>query len=87
MYMKHLLGAAAALMLGTASFAYADTIKLEPGKATDMVLLPKFLGILVFDQLGEVLLVHLHHRLDILGTPLEGLLAFDPADYAQGTTA
>lgn len=53
MHMKHLLGAAAALMLGTASFAYADTIKLEPGKATDMVLLPKFLGILVFDQANE----------------------------------
>lgn len=33
----------------------------------------------LFAQLGEVLLVHLHHRLDILGTPLEGLLAFDPA--------
>jgi transcriptional regulator of acetoin/glycerol metabolism len=33
----------------------------------------------MFAQLGDVLLVHLHHRLDILGTPLEGLLAFDPA--------
>ena len=52
--MKHvLLGAAAALMLTTANFAYADTIKLEPGKETNMVLLPKFLGILVFDQANE----------------------------------
>lgn len=33
----------------------------------------------MFAQLGDVLLVHLHHRLDILGTPLEGLMAFDPA--------
>ena len=48
-----LLGAAAALMLTTANFAYADTIKLEPGKETNMVLLPKFLGILVFDQANE----------------------------------
>ena len=52
--MKHvLLGAAAAMMLTTANFAYADTIKLEPGKETNMVLLPKFLGILVFDQANE----------------------------------
>ncbi|MDB5657417.1 MAG: putative rhamnose transport system, substrate-binding protein RhaS [Cypionkella sp.] len=52
--MKHvLLGAAAAMMLSTANFAYADTIKLEPGKETNMVLLPKFLGILVFDQANE----------------------------------
>ena len=29
----------------------------------------------LFAQLGDVLLVHLHYRLDILGTPLEGLLA------------
>lgn len=52
--MKHvLLGAAAAMMLTTANFAYAETIKLEPGKETNMVLLPKFLGILVFDQANE----------------------------------
>jgi len=48
-----LMGVAAALMLGGASFAYADAIKLEAGKATDMVLLPKFLGIMVFDQANE----------------------------------
>ncbi len=53
MKMKYLFSAATALMLSTASFAYADTIKLEAGKATDMVLLPKFLGILVFDQANE----------------------------------
>ena len=52
--MKHLImGAAAALMLTTANFAYAEAIKLEGGKATNMVLLPKFLGILVFDQANE----------------------------------
>ena len=45
-----LLGAIAALMLGGTSFAYAEAITLEGGKATNMVLLPKFLGILVFDQ-------------------------------------
>jgi rhamnose transport system substrate-binding protein len=53
MMMKHVLGAAAALMLGGASFAYAEALKLEGGKSTDMVLLPKFLGILVFDQANE----------------------------------
>ncbi|GAB1363877.1 hypothetical protein MASR1M32_31130 [Rhodobacter sp.] len=47
------LGAAAALMLGTSAIVQADTIKLEPGKETNMVLLPKFLGILVFDQANE----------------------------------
>jgi rhamnose transport system substrate-binding protein len=52
--MKHVLfGAAAALMLTTANFAYADAIALAPGKSADMVLLPKFLGILVFDQANE----------------------------------
>lgn len=52
--MKHLImGAAAALMLTTANFAYAEALKLEGGKATNMVLLPKFLGILVFDQANE----------------------------------
>ena len=53
MKLKHLIGATAALMLGGATFAYADAIKLEGGKATNMVLLPKFLGILVFDQANE----------------------------------
>jgi len=48
-----LLGVAAALMLGTTQFAYADAIKLESGKESKMILLPKFLGILVFDQANE----------------------------------
>jgi len=48
-----ILGAVAALMLGGAGFAYADAIKLEGGKDTSMILLPKFLGILVFDQANE----------------------------------
>ncbi|OJV03457.1 rhamnose ABC transporter substrate-binding protein (plasmid) [Shinella sp. PSBB067] len=51
--MKSLLGAAAALMLCGTSLAYAEAIKLEAGKTTNMVLLPKFLGILVFDQANE----------------------------------
>lgn len=38
----------------------------------------------MFMQLGDVLLVHLHYRLDILGTPMEGLLAFDPAGKLRG---
>lgn len=49
----NILGAVAALMLGGAGFAYADAIKLEGGKDTSMILLPKFLGILVFDQANE----------------------------------
>jgi rhamnose transport system substrate-binding protein len=53
MKMKHLISATTALMLSGASFAYADAMKLEGGKATNMVLLPKFLGILVFDQANE----------------------------------
>jgi rhamnose transport system substrate-binding protein len=44
---------AAALMLSTASIVQAQAITLEPGKETNMVLLPKFLGILVFDQANE----------------------------------
>lgn len=53
--MKHfgVIGAAAALLLGTAAAGQADAVKLEPGKETSMVLLPKFLGILVFDQANE----------------------------------
>ena len=47
------LGAMAALMLGGAGMAYADAVKLETGKETNMILLPKFLGILVFDQANE----------------------------------
>ena len=48
--MKNYLGAVAALALlaGLASPASAQSI--EPGKAEGMVLLPKFLGIAVFDQ-------------------------------------
>ncbi|MBD2840577.1 sigma-54-dependent Fis family transcriptional regulator [Pseudomonas sp. JM0905a] len=38
----------------------------------------------MFMELGNVLLVHLHFRLDILGTPMEGLLAFDQAGKLQG---
>ena len=53
MKMKSLLGAAAALMLCGTSLAYAEAIKLEAGKTANMVLLPKFLGILVFDQANE----------------------------------
>lgn len=44
---------AAAMMASTASIALADAITLEKGKETNMVLLPKFLGILVFDQANE----------------------------------
>ena len=49
------LGLAASLMLGTASFAMAEAhaLTLEGGMEADMVLLPKFLGILVFDQANE----------------------------------
>ncbi|WP_280376888.1 sigma-54-dependent Fis family transcriptional regulator [Pseudomonas sp. BN515] len=38
----------------------------------------------MFMELGNVLLVHLHFRLDILGTPMEGLLAFDSTGRLQG---
>lgn len=55
--MKKLTGitAAAALLLGsTGLVAAADgAVSLESGKDVDMVLLPKFLGILVFDQANE----------------------------------
>lgn len=55
--MKKLTGitAAAAVMLGTTGFAAAadGAVSLEKGKDIDMVLLPKFLGILVFDQANE----------------------------------
>lgn len=50
MKLKMLAALAAATMLGTAGMALADSVTLEPGKETNMVLLPKFLGILVFDQ-------------------------------------
>lgn len=46
------LGLTAALMMGAASFANAQTM-LDGGEEVNMVLLPKFLGILVFDQANE----------------------------------
>jgi len=51
--MTTILGAAAALLLCTTGMANAGAIKLEPGKSANMVLLPKFLGIMVFDQAHE----------------------------------
>ena len=55
--MKKLTGitAAAAVLLGTTGFAAAadGAVSLESGKDINMVLLPKFLGILVFDQANE----------------------------------
>jgi rhamnose transport system substrate-binding protein len=51
--MTTILGAAAALLLCTTGMASAGAIKLEPGKSANMVLLPKFLGIMVFDQAHE----------------------------------
>jgi rhamnose transport system substrate-binding protein len=47
------LGVAASLMLGGATMAAAEAVALENGKEVDMVLLPKFLGILVFDQAND----------------------------------
>lgn len=46
-------GIAALLGLGLAAPAAAQTIEAEKGMSADMVLLPKFLGILVFDQANE----------------------------------
>lgn len=46
------LGLAATMMLSAAPFASAQTA-LEGGEEVNMVLLPKFLGILVFDQANE----------------------------------
>ena len=46
------LGLTAALMMSAAGFANAQTA-LEGGEEVNMVLLPKFLGILVFDQANE----------------------------------
>jgi rhamnose transport system substrate-binding protein len=55
--MKHFtkLTTAAALMISTANVALADghVMSLMGGESVDMVLLPKFLGILVFDQANE----------------------------------
>lgn len=50
--MKRLSTTAIALMMGSSVTAYAQTT-LEGGMEADMVLLPKFLGILVFDQANE----------------------------------
>ena len=49
------LTAAAAVLLGSTGIAAAQdgAVSLESGKDIDMVLLPKFLGILVFDQANE----------------------------------
>eukprot|EP01037_Dinobryon_pediforme_P021782 gene21782-22751_t len=50
---SRVLGALAALLM-TGAVAYAaDPVKLETGKTANMVLLPKFLGILVFDQANQ----------------------------------
>lgn len=48
--MKHLIGAGAALLLGGGALAQTQ---IEGGEEAGMVLLPKFLGILVFDQANE----------------------------------
>ena len=48
--MKTMIGTAAALLLGTSAMAQTQ---IEGGTGADMVLLPKFLGILVFDQANE----------------------------------
>ena len=45
------LAMGAALAVGVTGFAMADTIKAEKGKEANLVLLPKFLGILPFDAL------------------------------------
>lgn len=42
-----------ALLTGSAAMVSAQPVTLESGQETDMVLLPKFLGILVFDQANE----------------------------------
>ncbi len=47
------MGLAAALLASTAGYAAAQAITLEGGQDVDMVLLPKFLGILVFDQANQ----------------------------------
>jgi rhamnose transport system substrate-binding protein len=48
--MKHLTVSALALCTAFAGATWAETMKATPGQAADMVLLPKFLGILPFDQ-------------------------------------
>jgi len=53
MTLKRLLGTSASLLIAGAGMAAAEAVTLEPGKTADMILLPKFLGILVFDQANE----------------------------------
>ena len=43
----------AALLAGASGMAMAQAVTLTPGGEADMILLPKFLGILVFDQANE----------------------------------
>ena len=50
---KQLLKLVAYLLIGSVGLASAAPVTLEKGKEADMVLLPKFLGILVFDQANE----------------------------------
>lgn len=47
---KTLAALAAAALIGVSGAALAQSKTLETGKSTNLVLLPKFLGILVFDQ-------------------------------------
>ncbi len=47
------LGLAATLLATTAGLAHAEAITFEGGQDVDMILLPKFLGILVFDQANQ----------------------------------
>jgi rhamnose transport system substrate-binding protein len=47
------LGLTAALLMGTSGMAFAQAKTIAGGTEVDMVLLPKFLGILVFDQANE----------------------------------
>jgi rhamnose transport system substrate-binding protein len=47
------LGLTAALLMGTSGMAFAQAKTIAGGSEVDMVLLPKFLGILVFDQANE----------------------------------
>jgi rhamnose transport system substrate-binding protein len=47
------LAVTAALLMGTSGMALAQAKTLTGGTEVDMVLLPKFLGILVFDQANE----------------------------------
>jgi len=50
---KTLISTTAAFLLGSLSIAVGHAQEIEPGKDTNLVLLPKFLGILVFDQANE----------------------------------